>query len=156
MAEKLIGASVWERELYEHLTSHANNEQKILEEYQSASADSGSVVFEYLVGLIVKDEIRHHSWFEELASTVRTDAEFRPEEPAIPRLTHWGAHPKELAELTEKLLQQERSDSRQLKQLEKQLKFQKDTTLWQLLVKLMEIDTDKHIEILNFVKSHVR
>ena len=156
MAEKLIGASVWEGEMYEHLTSHAENEQKILEEYQSASVDSASSAFLYLVGLIVEDEVRHHRWFEELASSIRTDAELRPEEPAIPRLTRWGAHPQQVAQLTEKLLEQERSDSHQLKQLEKELKDQKDTTLWHLLVKLMEIDTDKHIEILNFIKRHAR
>jgi len=156
MTEKLVGASVWEGEMYEHLTSHADNEQRILEEYQSASVDSGSAAFEYLVGLIVEDEIRHHRWFEELASSLRTDAEFLPEKPAIPRLTRWGEHPQQIAQLTEKLLEEERSDSHQLKQLEKELKDQKDTTLWHLLVKLMEIDTEKHIEILNFVKHHAR
>ncbi len=156
MAENLIGASVWESAMYEHLNSHADSEQRILEEYQSAAADSGSAAFSYLVGLIVEDEMRHHRWFADLASSIRTDAEFRPEAPAVPRLTRWGEHPHQVAQLTEKLLEQERADSHQLKVLEKELKEQKDTTLWHLLVKLMEMDTDKHIEILNFVKHHAR
>lgn len=156
MTENLIGASVWEREMYEHLTSHAENEQKILEEYQQASVDSESAAFQYLVGLIVDDEIRHHRWFQELASSIRSDVEFRPEMPAVPRLTRWGAHPHQVAQLTEQLLEQERTDSHQLKALEKELKDQKDTTLWHLLVRLMEIDTEKHIEILNFVKHHAK
>jgi ferritin len=156
MAENLIGASVWEDELYEHLTSHVDNERGLLEAYQSASAESGSAAFQYLAALIMEDEIRHHRRFQELASALRTDAEFRHEEPAIPRLDRWGAHPEKVVELTERLLQQERSDSRELKRLEKELRDLKDTTLWQLLVKLMEADTDKHIEILNFVKDHAR
>ena len=32
----------------------------------------------------------------------------------------------------------------------------KDTTLWQLLVKVMELDTEKHAEILRFVRKHAR
>jgi hypothetical protein len=48
------------------------------------------VAFQYLASLIIGDEIRHHRMFKELASALRTDAEFRPEPPAIPRLDHWG------------------------------------------------------------------
>jgi len=155
MTNKLVGASVWEQDLYEHLVSHVENERGLLEAYNAASTDSGSPAFQYLVGLILEDEIRHHRRFKELASTLRTDAEFHREDPAIPRITTWGPHPEKIAELTEELLRQEREDHRELKRLAKELKDLKDTTLWQLLVHLMESDTEKHIQILEFVKDHV-
>ena len=43
-----------------------------------------------------------------------------------------------------------------LRGLAKQLKDVKDTTLWHLLVELMEADTAKHIRILEFIKGHAR
>jgi hypothetical protein len=32
----------------------------------------------------------------------------------------------------------------------------RDATMWQLLIKVMEMDTAKHIEILEFVKGHAQ
>jgi rubrerythrin len=156
MTTHLIGASVWEQDLYDHLTSHVANERDLLSGYQQAAADSSSPAFRYLTALIVEDEIRHHRVFEELASSLRTDAELRPQEPAIPYLDDWGGDPQRVIELTERLCAQEESDAAALKKLSRQLSDVKDTTLWQLLVKLMEMDTAKHIEILRFVRKHAR
>jgi hypothetical protein len=156
MVTKLVGASVWEEELYDHLTSHVGNEQEMLAEYQQAADTSDSAAFRYLASLIVDDEIRHHRVLEELASAIRTDAELRPEEPAIPRLDHWGSDPQRVVELTERLLEHERADAKDLERLMRQLKDVRDTTMWGLLVKMLEIDTAKHIEILEFVRRHAR
>jgi rubrerythrin len=156
MTTHLIGASVWEQDLYDHFTSHVANERDLLSGYQQAAADSSSPAFRYLTALIVEDEIRHHRMFEELASSLRTDAELRPQEPAIPYLDDWGGDPQRVIELTERLCAQEESDAAALKKLSRQLSDVKDTTLWQLLVKLMEMDTAKHIEILRFVRKHAR
>ena len=156
MTNQLVGASVWEQDLYDHLVSHVDNERSLLEAYNAASSESGSPAFQYLVGLILEDEIRHHRRFQELASTLRTDAEFHHEDPAIPRIGSWGPDPHKIIELTEQLLRQERADAKELRRLTKELKDLKDTTLWALLVRLMETDTEKHIQILEFVKDHVR
>src|SRR5664280_2064692 len=74
VATKLVGASVWEEELYEFLTSHEQSEREVLDEYQEAATSSGSSAFRYLSALIVEDEIRHHRVFVELASALKTDA----------------------------------------------------------------------------------
>jgi hypothetical protein len=156
MTTRLTGASVWENELYQHLASHEEGERDLLEEYQDAARSSQSQAFEYLASLIVEDEIRHHRVFRELASALKTDAEMRPEQPAVPRLDHWGPDPARVVELSERLLERERADARELHHLAGQLKEVKDTTLWQLLVRLMEMDNEKHIEILDFAKRHAR
>ncbi len=154
MTTKLMGASVWEEALYEHLTSHEENERELLVEYKQAATSSGSLAFQYLASLIIDDEIRHHRMFRELASALKTDAEFRPESPAIPRLDHWGSDTARVVELTTQLLDREHDDADELHRLVRQLKDMKDTTMWQLLIKVMEMDTAKHIEILEFVKRH--
>ena len=56
-----------------------------------------------------------------------------------------------MRELTERLLQREREDAEELKRLHRQLKDVRNTSLWDLLVSNMRRDTDKHIEILDFV-----
>jgi rubrerythrin len=151
---KLIGASVWEVQLYEHLDTHEGRERGRLAQYQQAATDSDSPAFRYLASLIVEDEIRHHRIFRDLASALQTEAELRPDEPTIPRLEGWGAEPQRVVELSERLLAEERADAEELHRLAGELKDLKDTTLWLLLVELMEMDTAKHIEILEFVRRH--
>jgi hypothetical protein len=156
MPEALVGASQWEEELYEHLSSHMDNEVELLAAYQEAAAESGSAAFQYLASLIVDDERRHHRVFEELANALRSDVELRPVEPAVPDMAGFGQLPAKVVELTDQLLAREEQDAAELRQLSRELRDVRDTTLWQLLVKVMELDTEKHAEILRFVKKHAR
>jgi rubrerythrin len=154
MTAKLIGASVWEEELYEYLTAHVANEHDLITSYQQAAIDSESPAFRYLAELIIEDEVRHHRMFTEIANALRSDAEFRPVEPRVPRLARLGPDRQRVIELTDELLDQERRDSQELHRVAKRLRDVKETTLWHLLVRLMEADTDKHIRILEFIKEH--
>jgi rubrerythrin len=156
MHNDLVGASVWEQTLYDHLTTHAANERELLVEYQQAAADSNSAAFRYLASLIVEDEMRHHRLLEELAESLKSDAELRPGEPTIPRLGGWGPDPHKVTELSDRLIEHEEMDLQFLRSLRKELDSVRDTTLWDLLVRLMELDTTKHTEILNFVRRHSR
>lgn len=156
MAQALIGASVWEEELYTHLTTHLNNEIELLQAYRAAAAESGSAAFGYLVDIIMDDEMRHHRVFEELANALRSDVEMRPVEPAVPDLAGFGALPDKVVELTEQLLAREEQDAAELRHLRRQLRDVRDTTLWQVLVTMMELDTEKHAELLRFVRKHAR
>ncbi|HEY4928220.1 MAG TPA: hypothetical protein VIH95_03660 [Acidimicrobiales bacterium] len=152
----LAAASLWEAELYEHLTSHEKKERLVLADYHEAARGSDSAAFTYLADLIVEDEIRHHRLFSELASALRSDVELRPEEPAVPRLANWGSDPERLLVATEGLLAQEREDARELRRLAEVLEELEDVTLWPLLVRLMEMDTAKHIAVLIFVRRGIR
>ena len=154
--EKLAGASLWEQELYDHLASHVEQERGLLSAYQAAAEASESPTFRYLAAMIEEDERRHDRLFGELCEALKTDAELRPEEPEIPRLDHWGPHPEEIVAVTEQLLHAERADSKEMRRLARELESVKETTLWHLLVRLMEADTAKHIEILEFVAKHAR
>ncbi|MGO8873029.1 MAG: hypothetical protein ACLQPH_16825 [Acidimicrobiales bacterium] len=156
MGMELVGASVWEAELLAHLTSHEEGERDLLTQYEEAAASSGSHAFQYLTALIEEDEVRHHRLFVELASALRSDAELRAEEPAVPRLDHWGPDTARVVELTEALLEREHADAKELRLLAAHLQDVKESTLWHLLVKLMQMDTAKHIEILEFVRAHAR
>lgn len=156
MTKGLAGASIWESELHQHLTSHEVNERTLLAEYQDAADASESAAFRYLAALIVEDEIRHHRLFRDLARALEADVELRSDEPEVPRLDRWGPDASRVVSLTESLLERERSDAADLRRLSSRLDTLKDDTMWQLLVRLMEMDTAKHIEILEFVRANAQ
>ena len=153
-SERLAGASVWEQEVYEHLTEHIQNERSVLEAYVAAAEATDSKALAYVVKLLIDDERHHHHLFQELADSLKHEAEFHSGEPAIPRLDFTLADSPAVRELTDELINRERADLKELKKLQKDIRDLKDTTLWSLLVELMQRDTDKHIAMLRFVQTH--
>lgn len=150
---ELFGGSRWQRALYRHLTSRADDKAELLDRYQRAADESHSAAFGYLVSLIAEDERRHLGLLAELAATLVTEVDRRPEPFAVPRLGHWGFERTGIAELSETFLAQERTGLAGLADLEAELDPVKDATMWALLVRLMKADSAKHIEILEFVKA---
>ncbi len=149
-----VGASVWERGLYNHLATHVENESALLQEYVAAAEKTDSKAFAYLVNLLVDDERRHHGTFAALAASLKTEAELSGQEPEIPYLDLDRADGTEVRELSERLLEREKQDAAELKRLHRELRDVRDTTLWDLLVSNMRADTDKHIAVLEFVLRH--
>ena len=149
------GPSVWERDLYAHLTSHAAEERGLLEGYSSAAEQSPSKALRYLVNLLIEDEVRHHRVFTEIADSLKTEVSFSSNDPVVPYIDFDRAANRDaVIDLTEQLLRKEERDAQELRRLQRELRVVKDTSLWGLLVDLMERDTKKHIAILRFVKKH--
>lgn len=152
--EPPVGASRWERDLFDYLAGHVRLERQLLEEYVAATEGTGSKALAYLVNLLVDDEIRHHTLFRQLAESLKTTAELHDEDPAVPRMDFDKENRTEVLTITERLLHREEHDRRELRALQRRLHGVKDTTLWGLLVELMQRDTDKHIAILRFARRH--
>ena len=149
------GPSAWERDLYAHLSSHVEAERGLLNEYRSALETSPSKALRYLVNLLIEDEIRHHRIFVELADSLKNDALLKGGDPSIPYLDFDRAPNRDgVIDLTDQLLGREQEDALELKRLRRELRDVKNTSLWGLLVDLMERDTQKHIAILRFAKKH--
>ncbi len=148
-----VGASAWERDLWVHLTDHVRLERGLLDEYAAVARGTRSTALSYLVDLLIDEEIRHHRMFEELAASL-TSWDDGEGGPAIPRMDFDVVDSDAVSGLVRDLLDREREDARQLKSLRRELREVKDTTLWDLLVELMERDTQKHIALLRFVKRH--
>lgn len=157
MSTKIIGASAWEQEIYDHVSGHVTTEGAVLDEYQRLAKDeSGSPAFRYLAGLILADERRHHQMFNDLAESIRQMGQLRSEDEPIPSLQGLKADRDRILAATEHLLEVERADAKDLKRLAKELKDVRDTTLWGLLIELMQDDTAKHIKILKFIRDRAK
>jgi rubrerythrin len=148
------GPSLWERNLYAHLIGHVQTERSLLEKYREATERSPSKALRYLVNLLIEDEIRHHRIFAELAESLKTSALLGDDDPIIPDVDFRRDDQEATLALTQELLENEEQDARDLQRLQRELREVKNTTLWSLLVELMERDTQKHIALLRFVKGH--
>ncbi|MCU0260378.1 MAG: hypothetical protein MUE78_05115 [Ilumatobacteraceae bacterium] len=146
-------ASQWERDLYRHLTHHTRNEGKLLAEYVQVAQGTESKALSYLLDLLVQDEHRHHAIFDALAHSMKAQTELDPD-PEVPLLDFHKVDTTELLAQTRTLLEHEREDQKELKRLHKELHDMEHTSLWGLLVELMQRDTEKHIAMLEFVERH--
>jgi hypothetical protein len=145
------GLSVWEADLLRHLNQHMETEGALLSRYRDLAQQSDADYVTYCVELIIEDEIRHHRLFTELANAIRSAVE-QPAGLSVP-LVRNAANPEELLAATKALLEKERADEKELKRLTKELKDLRGTSVWPLLVEVMERDTDKHQGILRFLEQ---
>lgn len=154
MSTRIVGASVWQQEIFDYVSQHVAAEGALLQEYQRLAEDpNGSPAFRYVAGLILADERRHHQLFNDLAESIRQMAELRYEDEPIPPLHGLKADRDRILAATERLIDSERSDQRELKELSRKIKDVRDTTLWGLLLEIMQDDNAKHIKMLKFIRD---
>lgn len=140
----------WWVEISHAFNAHVREEVGILEAYEALCETVDDDGLRYLLRLILDDEHRHHQLFEDLAAAARSE-DASGVVPAPPAADHDG-----LLAQTERFLDIEREDAEQLKALHKKLRPAADDTLWRLLVELMQLDTEKHIRILEYLRHRLR
>jgi hypothetical protein len=139
------------------MADHGQVEGEILDEYQKLADDEEiPPAFAYLARFILEDEARHHRIFEDLAESMRQVADGSDDRSPIPSLHGFHTDRVHIQRLTERLLEVERNDERELKVLAKRLKDLDKVTLWGLLLDLMLDDTRKHIKILEFIQDRAK
>jgi rubrerythrin len=150
------GASVWEQEVYDHLLQHVEGEKVILQSYDALANETTSPAFAYLARLILDDERRHHAMLNDLAETIRMSAQLSGEPTPIPDLGMFHADRERILAETERFLAVEENDNRELARLAKELRDVRNTTVWQLVVRLIQHDNEKHRRILEFIRDRAR
>ena len=119
----IVGSREWELDIYEHVASHGQTEGEILDEYRRlVDEEEIHPAFAYLARIILDDEVRHHRIFDDLAENMRqmVGRIGRPVSP-IPSLQGFHTDRVRIQRLTGQLLEVERSDERELKDLAKRL-----------------------------------
>jgi hypothetical protein len=149
------GLSILEEGLYRHFTEHVSSEADLLASYRDlAEAPDTPETARYLIRLVVEDEERHHRLFHEMTAALGSGIAWAHDPDAVPELSY-GPPSRALEEVTGRFLAAERADQKQLRALRKELRPFRDTSLWALLVELMEHDTAKHIRVFTFLRDHV-
>jgi hypothetical protein len=146
-----LAGSELDQNLLGHFQQHVDGEQELLEAY-ARFRDQGPEYVGYLTNIILADEARHHRMFQELVNRIRSDIDWRDYGPHVPFVDSPREQAAQLVEATDRLLQFEHEDAKALHRLQKELRPVRDTTLFSLLVELMQLDTKKHIAILQFIR----
>lgn len=142
--------------LSEYLGDHVRAEEGALTAYEAALEGRPDDVIGYLIGMILADEARHHAIFKELQNTLESRMQLRSIEPAVPSIRVDG-DVTELLRTTERLLALEQEDAKELKALRKQWAREPgERQLWALLVETAELDTEKHIRMLKYLRGLLR
>ncbi len=145
------GASEDTRDLVELLARHCSEEGAMLHHYQRFALEAEGPETRYLVLLVLDDERRHHRLLVEMANSIAWGMSKESPAPAVPDITHRDIGNQALADETRHLLKAEEHDRLELKRLRKRLRPFRDITLWELIVDLMLMDTEKHIRILRAI-----
>jgi hypothetical protein len=74
----------------------------------------------------------------------------------IPDLGLFRADRERILTETDRYLAVEERDNRELERLAKELRDVRNTTLWQLVVRLIQDDNAKHRRVLEFVRERAR
>ncbi len=128
---------------------HIANERAMLEAYATVATSEDYV--RYLIGLLLEEEMRHHRYFSEIANGL----EGAPWAQGVPDVTPED-DPDLLLAQTAALVDFERHDLAELKDLQRALTEIEGSELMRLLVELMQMDTRKHIKILRFIGARAR
>lgn len=140
-----------EEALLAHVTHHIENERDLLGAYAQLADSSPDEYVRYLASLILDDERRHHQRFLEMRNRILSDVTWRETLPQTPRVTV-PEDREQLARQAERYLEIEERDAEELRRLRREVRPMKDTSLLSLMVELMELDTQKHLKILEFIR----
>ena len=142
----------WAQTMINTLNAHMDNEREALREYKGLSEGSSQEAVRYLARIILEDEIRHHGLFADMVERLRSEIS-QLDDGSLPPL-----HPtddEQLRAKTAELIRLERDDLKELKSLRRDVTKVADTAWWSVIVDIMELDTRKHITILEFIRDHV-
>lgn len=140
-----------EEALLAHVESHVTNERDVLMGYVKLAESSPDEYVRYLATMIVEDERRHHQMFVEMRNRILSDITWRDASPQAPRVTV-PEDRDELVRQAERYIDVEERDAEELRRLRREVRPMKDTSLLSLMVELMELDTQKHLRILEFIR----
>jgi hypothetical protein len=132
--------------------SHVRDESYVLDRYEELARSTADPGTRFLLELILADEHHHHQVFERLRAAAATDAS-SADIPGPPRPP--AAEVPLLLEQTQRFIDFEHEDADSLKALRRQLGTAEPETMWRLLVELMQLDTEKHLRILDYLKRHL-
>ena len=150
-----FGLSVFEEKLHSHLIDHMSSETGLVASYRELAEAPGTPdAARYLLRLVVEDEQRHHRIIGEIATAIGEGIAWRNDADTVPNMPQ-GKPLATLEEVTKRFLAAERADRKQLRSLRKELRPFRDTTMWSLLVEVMELDTAKHIRLLTFIRDYL-
>jgi len=141
--------------LMNEFEAHEGGEKQLLQRYKEIAEKSNNALIKFLLRLIISDEERHHAVTHAMVSTLRGDLTWTRPEDAIRGLYDLGEGREELLKLTEKFIEVEKEGIEEYKKLIKGSRHYY-RGLFGLLLQSMIRDSEKHVEILEFLRQRLK
>lgn len=141
--------------LMNEFEAHEGKEGKFVQHYKEIAEKSKNPFAKFLLNLIISDEERHHAVTHAIVSTVKGDLTWTRPENAIRGLYELGEEKEELLKLTEDFIRLEREGIKEYKALIKTCRHYY-RGLFELLLQSMIRDSEKHVEILEFLRQRLK
>ncbi len=135
--------------------AHESEEGKFTRQYKEIAERSKNPLVKFLLQLIISDEEKHHAVTHAMVSTLKGDLTWTKPEDAIRGLYDLGKDGEQLLSLTEGFIRLEREGIKEYKKLIKESKHYYQG-LFSLLLESMICDSEKHIEILEFLRQRLK
>jgi bacterioferritin (cytochrome b1) len=141
--------------LVNELEAHEYQEGMFLKRYKDLATKSDNRVVKLLLEMVVSDEERHHAVTRAMASTLRGDLNWTRPEDALRGLDDLGVNKEKLLDLTEDFITIEKEGINEYRSLIKESRgYYRD--LFVLLFRSMIRDSEKHVEILEFLHDRLK
>jgi rubrerythrin len=141
--------------LLKEFESHDGKEGEFIRSYKEIATKSNDPLVKFLLQLIITDEERHHAVMHAMASSLRGSIYWRKPQDGIPALGELGAEKDDLMKLTGEFIKLEKEGIKESKQLLKATKGYYQG-LFTLLVATTIHDSQKHVEILDFLHQRLK
>jgi rubrerythrin len=144
-------------QLAAYLRSHAAKEDEMLHEYQRLCEELPSPALRYFARLIRSDEERHQMIFGDLAETVYASTDLKASGMPIldgARVADPVVRQRTVRAL-EHLIEREKKELRDLTGLISTLAPDNQSALWSVLIQFIAKDTQRHLDLLEFMRTHM-
>ncbi len=141
--------------LMNEFEAHELRERSFIQRYKEIAVASKNPLVQFLLRLIISDEEKHHVISHAMVTTLKADLTWTSPEDALRGLYELEMGNDELLKLTEDFIRLEREGIKQYKQLIKTSRGYY-RGLFSLLFECMIHDSEKHAEILEFLRGRLR
>lgn len=141
--------------LMNEFAAHEEGENVFLQRYKEIAAKTESPVVKFLLRMIISDEEKHHAATQSIVTTLKGDLTWTQPKGALHEVAVPEKEKAEILKLTDEFIRLERQGIKDYKQLMKASEGYYHG-LFVLLLQSMVRDSEKHVEILEFLKNRLK
>jgi bacterioferritin (cytochrome b1) len=138
--------------LLSQFEAHEREEEKVLKQYREIADETQNPLIKTLLQLIISDEEKHRTILHSMLSTLRGDLNWTRPDDAITGLYEIGIAKEKLVAITDAFIRLEQEGLQECKELVTESK-RYHRGVFSLLLRCMMNDSEKHLEILEFLKK---
>lgn len=141
--------------LLNEFEAHEAKEEESLEQYRELLGSMPNPVTRFILQLIVTDEEKHRAVIHAMIATLRGSLLWSKPEGSLEGMGDFAAHNERLRASTDAFIQLEKEGIRECKTLVKESSGYYHG-VFKILLDSMIKDSEKHVELLEFLKEHLK